>query len=71
VLSSKEVCKFLEKEGFQAIRQKGSHKFYRHADGRTTVVPLHTNKSVSRGLIKAILHEIQMERKEFFAKFKK
>ena len=40
-------------------------------DGRTTVVPLHTNKSVSRGLIKAILHEIQMERKEFFAKFKK
>ena len=71
MLSSKEVCKFLEKEGFQAIRQKGSHKFYRHADGRTTVVPLHTNKPVSRGLLKAILHEIQMERKEFFAKFKK
>jgi len=30
LLSSKELCKFLEKEGFQYIRQKGSHSFYRH-----------------------------------------
>jgi len=27
LLSSKELCKFLEKEGFQLIRQKGSLDF--------------------------------------------
>jgi len=68
LLSSQEVCHFLEKEGFQSVRQKGSHKFYRHADGRTTVVPIHANKDVSRGLLKAILEEIGMTREEFFEK---
>nr|MBI4157066.1 type II toxin-antitoxin system HicA family toxin [Candidatus Woesearchaeota archaeon] len=69
ILSSKEVCKFLEKEGFIAIRQKGSHKFYRHQDGRTTLVPMHTNKPISRGLLRGILKEIKMERKEFLRKY--
>lgn len=71
ILSSKEVCKFLEKEGFQPIRQKGSHRFYRHPDRRTTLVPIHTNKPISRGLLRGILKEIKMERKEFFKKYKK
>ncbi|MBI2146045.1 type II toxin-antitoxin system HicA family toxin [Candidatus Woesearchaeota archaeon] len=70
LLSSKEVCKFLEKEGFELIRQKGSHRFYRHRDGRTTVVPIHSNKDIKRGLLKGILDEIQMSREEFFQKFK-
>ncbi|MDO8656922.1 MAG: type II toxin-antitoxin system HicA family toxin [Nanoarchaeota archaeon] len=69
LLSSKEVCKFLEKEGFEFIRQKGSHRFYRHSDGRTTVVPVHTNRDIKRGLLKGILDEIQMSREEFFQKF--
>lgn len=71
ILSSKEVCKFLEKEGFVVLRQKGSHKFYKHEDGRTTLVPMHTNKPISRGLLKGILKEIKMERDEFFRKYKK
>ncbi len=70
LLSSKEVCKFLEKEGFMLIRQKGSHRFYRHPDGRTTVVPVHSNKDIKRGLLKGILEEIQVSREEFFQKFK-
>jgi len=68
ILSSKEVCKFLEKEGFVAIRQKGSHRFYRHIDGRTTTVPIHPGKSISRGLLRGILKEIKMGRDEFFRK---
>ena len=71
LLSPKELCKFLEKEGFQFIRQKGSHRFYRHTDGRTTVVPIHTNKDIKRGLLKGILDEIRMSREEFFQRFKK
>ena len=70
ILSSKDVCKFLEKEGFEKVRQKGSHKFYRHSDGRTTVVPIHSNKPISRGLLRGILKEIEMDREEFFKKLK-
>lgn len=69
LLSSKEVCKFLEKEGFQCIRQKGSHCFYKHPDGRTTVVPVHSNKDIKRSLLSAILNEIKMTREEFFKKY--
>jgi predicted RNA binding protein YcfA (HicA-like mRNA interferase family) len=56
----------LEKQGFVVDRQKGSHRFYKHNDGRATTVPIHTNKDISRGLLGAILDEIGMERNEFF-----
>lgn len=70
LLSSMKLCKFLEKEGFQLVRQKGSHRFYRHPDGRTTVVPMHSNKEIKRGLLKGILDEIRMTREEFFKRYK-
>ncbi len=70
LLSSKELCLFLEREGFQCIRQKGSHKFYKHSDGRTTVVPVHTQKDIGKGLLKAILEEIGIDREEFFRKYR-
>ena len=70
LLSSKELCRFLEREGFQFIRQKGSHRFYRHTDGRTTVVPMHNNKEIKRGLLKGILDEIRMNREDFFKRYK-
>lgn len=70
ILSSKELCRFLEKEGFELVRQKGSHRFYRHPDGRATVVPMHTNKDIKRTLLRAILNEIRMTREEFFSKLK-
>lgn len=71
LLSSKELCKFLEKEGFQALRQKGSHRFFQHSDGRTTVVPIHTNKDIGRGLLSGILEEISMDREDFLRKYYK
>lgn len=70
LLSSKELCKFLEKEGFICLRQKGSHRFYQHPDGRSTTVPIHTNKDIGKGLLLAILREIKMEREEFLKKYK-
>ncbi len=68
LISSRDLCGFLEKEGFEAIRQKGSHRFYRHPDGRTTTVPIHSNKPIGRGLLLEILKEMQMERDEFLRK---
>lgn len=71
LLSSNEICKFIEKEGFELIRQKGSPCFYRHPDGRTTTIPIHANKDISRSLLQEILDEIQMDREEFLRKYSK
>lgn len=70
VLSSRELCSFLEREGFVAKRQRGSHRFYEHPDKRCVVVPIHSGKKIKRGFLKAILKEINLTREEFFKKFK-
>ena len=51
--------------GFQRERQRGSHVFYRHPDGRFTTVPHHPGRDISRPLLAAILREIGVSREEF------
>ncbi len=65
-ISANELIKILEKIGFKIIRQKGSHVFLRHSDGRTTVVPNHPGEKLDRVLLNKILRkDIQTERVEF------
>lgn len=65
-ISANEFIKFLEKIGFKVIRQKGSHIFLRHEDGRTTVVPNHPGEKLDRSLLNKILRkDIQIDRDEF------
>jgi len=45
LISAVELIKIFEKIGFKIIRQKGSHIFLRHNDGRTTVIPNHPGKN--------------------------
>jgi predicted RNA binding protein YcfA (HicA-like mRNA interferase family) len=52
--------KLLMRLGFQRVRQKGSHVFYRHADGRTTTVPHHKGRMLARPLIREILQDIEV-----------
>ena len=46
LLEAKEIIKILNKAGFEAIRQKGSHVYLKHKDGRCTVVPMHSGREV-------------------------
>ena len=65
VITSTQMCRLLESEGFVRARQKGSHRFYRHAeDGRTTVVPMHAS-DLDRTLIRKILKDIDMSAEDF------
>ena len=48
--------------GFQVARQKGSHVFYRHSDGRSTTVPNHPGRDLARPLIREILREVEFHR---------
>lgn len=51
--------------GFTEIRQKGSHKFFQHQDGRTTVIPFHKGEDLGRGLIREILNDIDLSVDEY------
>ena len=47
-------------------RQKGSHKFFKHADGRTTIIPDHGSEKIDRGLLhKIIKQDIMISIDEF------
>ncbi len=65
VLKAKEVVRIIEKLGFANTRKKGSHFFFRHPDGRTTVIPVHPGKTIGLGLMRSILNDIKISVEEF------
>ena len=65
IVSAKELEKVLLKLGFVISRQKGSHKFYKHTDGRYTTIPHHPGEDISRPLTRAILRQIELDVDEY------
>jgi predicted RNA binding protein YcfA (HicA-like mRNA interferase family) len=57
--------------GFEIKRQKGSHVFYRHPDGRYTTLPHHGNVEIGRSLLRQILREIGLSPEQFIETLKK
>lgn len=60
VLKSAEVISILHKLGFVEVRQRGSHKQFRHADGRGTTVPVHKGRDISPALLRKIADDINL-----------
>jgi len=50
-MRSREVIRILTQCGFEQDRQKGSHKHFRHSDGRKVVVPDHGAKDLKIGTL--------------------
>jgi predicted RNA binding protein YcfA (HicA-like mRNA interferase family) len=65
VLKPKEVASILSKLGFEEVRQRGSHKQFRHADGRSTTLPFHSNRDISPILLRQIAKDIGLIVEEF------
>jgi predicted RNA binding protein YcfA (HicA-like mRNA interferase family) len=65
IVNAKQIEKILFMLGFAVKRQKGSHKFYKHSDGRYTTIPHHLNEDLSRPLIRAILNQIDLSLEAF------
>ena len=59
------MIKFLEEKGFWKSRQKGSHIFFRHSDGRTATVPVHKGEDLGKGMVGKILRDMEVEKEEF------
>jgi predicted RNA binding protein YcfA (HicA-like mRNA interferase family) len=65
VLKPREVIARLLRLGFVEVRQRGSHKQFRHADGRATTVPMHAGRDISPGLLRLICRDIRLTVPEF------
>jgi len=63
-LTGNQLIKVLEKIGFDIARVKGSHHILIHADGRRTVVPVHSGEDIGTGLLSQILRDCQITRDE-------
>ncbi len=67
VLKPREVVTLLERFGFIEVRQRGSHKQFRHSDGRNTTVPMHQGRDIAPGLLRQIARDIGLTVEEFVA----
>jgi len=57
-LKPREVIAILNALGFVEVRQRGSHKQFRHSDGRATTVPFHAGRDISPILLRQIAKDI-------------
>ena len=63
-LTGKQLVSALAVAGFKIVRVRGSHHFVQHADGRTTVVPVHSGETIGPGLLSKILRDCELSRDE-------
>jgi predicted RNA binding protein YcfA (HicA-like mRNA interferase family) len=67
VLKPRDVIARLERLGFVEVRQRGSHKQFRHPDGRATTVPFHAGRDLSPILLRQICRDIRLAPDVFLA----
>jgi predicted RNA binding protein YcfA (HicA-like mRNA interferase family) len=70
ILDAKTLERVLYNLGFERVRQKGSHVFYRHPDGKTTTLPHHPGRDLARPLLREILREIDLTPDELLDELK-
>lgn len=61
-----KLIKALTKRGFVIKRQKGSHVFLEHPDGRRTTILLHGNEELRPEILVMIMKDLGMSREDFF-----
>ena len=65
VIPSKKMVAILLRLGFEFDRQRGSHAYYKHPDGRAVIVPMHAGEDLGKGLIREILRSIDLSVEEY------
>lgn len=57
-MKADDLIKLLEKNGWQFVRQRGSHQIYKHEDyPNIIVVPNHGKKDLGSGLLNKIMKD--------------
>jgi len=65
VLKPRQLIAAIEQLGFVEVRQRGSHRQFRHPDGRFTTVPDHRGRDISPNLLRKILEDIRIKAEDF------
>lgn len=65
MMKTREIIKLIETDGWYEIRQRGSHKQFKHhlKQGLVTVPVHRLSNDLSPGLEKSILKQAQIEKK--------
>lgn len=63
-IKPKRLIQILLLLGFLQRDAEGSHTFFSHPDGRTTVISIH-NKEISKGLLRKILNDVHLSVEEY------
>lgn len=64
-ISGRKLCKILEILGFVKIHQVRSHVRYAHSNGKKTVVPVHSDEELGKGLLLEILKQVELSKEEY------
>jgi predicted RNA binding protein YcfA (HicA-like mRNA interferase family) len=65
VLKPREVICALLALGFVQVRQRGSHKQFRHPDGRGTTVADHGGRDIAPPMLRQVAKDIGLTWEEF------
>jgi predicted RNA binding protein YcfA (HicA-like mRNA interferase family) len=65
VLKARDLVSILAQIGFVETHQRGSHKQFRHPDGRMTTVPFHGGRDISPNLLRKIIEDIRLTPEAF------
>ncbi len=59
IITPRQLVRVLKLLGFEKKRQRGSHAFFFHEDGRHTTVSIHS-KDIKRSLLRKVLRDIRL-----------
>jgi len=66
-VTARDVQRVLVKAGFEAARQSGSHRIYKHGTDprRRVIVPQHTGANLKIGTLRAIMRQAGLSTAQF------
>lgn len=64
-VSAADAVRVLEKAGFFLVRQSGSHKIFKNAEGKRVTVPFHSGNELHPKILKSILRDADLTVEEF------
>jgi len=65
LVNPNRLNKILLLEGYRKIGQSGSHIQFKNERGTIITVPVHPGRDVGRGLLRKIIRDLEISRKEF------
>ncbi len=66
IFSGAEVCDILRSQGFELVRQRGSHMVMQRRAGETTItVPVPNHREIRIGTLQSIIRQSQLSKELF------